>query len=162
VPHQAEVQAIQYFDRAAADRLYATPAMALQNAGLVLLQVVTTMRRKYLVRAFESDASSPWQSSTWSSVSEHAPNRSRGISIRAAGQERQSECRDAVARGPIAHAKSDARAQRRLGESWCGVFRVRRRPLLHARLLMNDSVPSDPQAPMQVPNLRRRRGSGRC
>jgi type IV pilus assembly protein PilF len=53
-------ESVRYFDRAAGDRLYSTPAMALQNAGICLLQVGDREHaEKYLLRAFESDASSP-------------------------------------------------------------------------------------------------------
>jgi type IV pilus assembly protein PilF len=55
-----EREALQYFDKAASNRLYATPAMALQNAGICLVQVGDRDRaEKYLMRAFEADASSP-------------------------------------------------------------------------------------------------------
>jgi type IV pilus assembly protein PilF len=55
-----EPDAMKYFDRAAANRRYATPAMALQNAGICSLQVGDNeTAEKYLMRAFEADASSP-------------------------------------------------------------------------------------------------------
>jgi type IV pilus assembly protein PilF len=55
-----EHEALPYFDRAAANRMYATPAMALENAGMCLKQVGDNDRaEKYLMRAFELDASSP-------------------------------------------------------------------------------------------------------
>jgi type IV pilus assembly protein PilF len=55
-----ERDALAYFDKAASDRLYATPAMALQNAGICLMQVGDNERaERYLMRAFEADASSP-------------------------------------------------------------------------------------------------------
>jgi type IV pilus assembly protein PilF len=55
-----EPESVKYFDRAASDHLYGTPAMALQNAGICLLQVGDRERaEKYLLRAFEADASSP-------------------------------------------------------------------------------------------------------
>jgi len=54
-----ERDSIVYFERAAADRLYATPGMALQNAGVCLLQLNDPVRaEQYLVRAFQVDASS--------------------------------------------------------------------------------------------------------
>src|SRR5690242_5837178 len=44
-----EREAVTYFDRAAADRLYSTPAMALQNAGICLMQIGDNERaEKYL------------------------------------------------------------------------------------------------------------------
>ena len=55
-----ERDATTYFDKAAANRRYATPAMALQNAGICLMQTGDNERaEKYLMRAFEADASSP-------------------------------------------------------------------------------------------------------
>lgn len=55
-----EAESVAYFDRAAASRLYSTPAMALENAGICLLQVgQRDPAEKYLLRAFEADASSP-------------------------------------------------------------------------------------------------------
>lgn len=55
-----ERDALPYFDRAAANRRYATPAMALENAGICLRQLGENDRaEKYLLRAFEADASSP-------------------------------------------------------------------------------------------------------
>jgi type IV pilus assembly protein PilF len=57
---QRERESIRYFDRAAANRLYATPAMAMQNAGVCLFQVGDyNGAERYLKRAFEADASSP-------------------------------------------------------------------------------------------------------
>jgi len=113
-----EVQAIQYFDRAAADRLYATPAMALQNAGLCLLQVGDNDRaEKYLVRAFESDASSPVAKFHLARLylSTHRIDRAEFYyELLAKNGNPNAETLWLGAR--IAHAKSDARAQRRLGE----------------------------------------------
>jgi len=55
-----ERDAMPYFDRAAANHQYSTPAMALQNAGICLMQVGdTTQAEKYLMHALESDATSP-------------------------------------------------------------------------------------------------------
>ena len=55
-----EREAVPYFDKAASNRMYATPAMALQNAGICLMQVGDRDRaEKYLMKAFEADASSP-------------------------------------------------------------------------------------------------------
>ncbi|HEX4584072.1 MAG TPA: type IV pilus biogenesis/stability protein PilW [Burkholderiaceae bacterium] len=55
-----ERDSMKYFDRAASDRLYATPAMALQNAGICSMQIgQNEVAEKYLMRAFEADASSP-------------------------------------------------------------------------------------------------------
>jgi len=58
--NRREAEAVKYFDHAADNRLYGTPAMALQNAGMCLLQIGDRDRaEKYLLRAFEADASSP-------------------------------------------------------------------------------------------------------
>jgi type IV pilus assembly protein PilF len=55
-----ERSAIDYFQRAAANKLYATPALPLQNAGLCLMQVKDYKEAEvYLRRSFEADASSP-------------------------------------------------------------------------------------------------------
>ncbi len=55
-----ERDALPYFDRAAANRRYGTPAMALANAGICLKQAGDSQRaEQYLMRAFEADASSP-------------------------------------------------------------------------------------------------------
>jgi type IV pilus assembly protein PilF len=55
-----ERESIDYFQRAAQDKLYATPAMPLQNAGVCLLQVRDlATSEQYLRRSFELDASSP-------------------------------------------------------------------------------------------------------
>jgi type IV pilus assembly protein PilF len=55
-----ERDALPYFDRAAANKLYPTPAMALQNAGICLKQAGDGQRaEQYLVRALEADATSP-------------------------------------------------------------------------------------------------------
>jgi type IV pilus assembly protein PilF len=55
-----EAESLKYFDRAASDHLYGTPAMALENAGICLVQMGDRERaEKYLSRAFEADASSP-------------------------------------------------------------------------------------------------------
>jgi type IV pilus assembly protein PilF len=55
-----EREAMAYFDKAASNRLYATPAMALENAGICLKQIGDNAKaEKYLMKAFEADASSP-------------------------------------------------------------------------------------------------------
>lgn len=55
-----ERESVDYFTRAAQDKMYATPAMPLQNAGVCLLQVRDLpTSEQYLKRSFELDASSP-------------------------------------------------------------------------------------------------------
>ena len=55
-----ERDSIAYFDRAAADRLYATPARALQNAGICQLRLHDeASAERYLLRALQFDATSP-------------------------------------------------------------------------------------------------------
>lgn len=55
-----EREALAYFQRAAADRLYATPALPLRNAGVCLMQVKDyAAAEPFLRRSFELDASSP-------------------------------------------------------------------------------------------------------
>lgn len=55
-----ERQSIDYFRRAADSKLYATPAMSMQNAGLCLLRVRDTAAAEtFLKRSFELDAVNP-------------------------------------------------------------------------------------------------------
>lgn len=55
-----EREAIDYFRRAAASRLYATPAMPMRNAGICSLRIGDTKAaEEFLRRAFELDAANP-------------------------------------------------------------------------------------------------------
>jgi type IV pilus assembly protein PilF len=55
-----ERESIKYFEKATENRLYTTPAMALENAGVCLFQINDMAgAEQYLKRAFETDASSP-------------------------------------------------------------------------------------------------------
>jgi type IV pilus assembly protein PilF len=55
-----ERESIAYFDHALANRLYETPARALQNAGICLLRVHDdAAAEKYLLRALAADATTP-------------------------------------------------------------------------------------------------------
>ena len=55
-----ERESIDYFKRAAANRLYRTPGLAMQNAGLCMLRLKDTEAAEgYLRRSFELDASNP-------------------------------------------------------------------------------------------------------
>jgi type IV pilus assembly protein PilF len=55
-----ERESIAFFERAAANRLYRTPAMALQNAGICMLRVNDNERAEaYLRQSFQMDASNP-------------------------------------------------------------------------------------------------------
>jgi type IV pilus assembly protein PilF len=55
-----ERDAIAYFDRAVANRLYSSPARALQNAGICLLRGHDEAgAERYLLRALQFDATSP-------------------------------------------------------------------------------------------------------
>lgn len=57
---QRERESLEYFQRAAANRLYATPAMPLRNAGMCMMQVRDfKLAEEYLRRSFELDAASP-------------------------------------------------------------------------------------------------------
>jgi type IV pilus assembly protein PilF len=113
-----ERDALPYFDRAAGNHLYATPAMALQNAGICLMQMADYDRaEKYLKRAFESDASSP--------VAKFQLAR---LYLRTRHYDRAEFYYDLLAKSVdpnaqtlwlgtrIAHARSDARTQQRLAE----------------------------------------------
>jgi type IV pilus assembly protein PilF len=55
-----ERESIDYFRRAADSKLYETPAMAMQNAGLCMLRVKDTKEAEgFFKRSFELDASNP-------------------------------------------------------------------------------------------------------
>lgn len=55
-----ERDSIAHFDRAVADRMYESPARALQNAGICLLRIHDdATAEKYLLRALAADATSP-------------------------------------------------------------------------------------------------------
>jgi type IV pilus assembly protein PilF len=55
-----ERESIAYFERAASNRLYATPGMALRNAGICLLRSGNSERAEEMLRrSFERDASDP-------------------------------------------------------------------------------------------------------
>jgi type IV pilus assembly protein PilF len=57
---QRERESLEYFQRAAANRLYTTPAMPLRNAGTCMMQVRDfKLAEEYLRRSFELDAASP-------------------------------------------------------------------------------------------------------
>jgi len=54
-----EKSSLEYFQRAASNRLYATPALPLQNAGVCLMQMKDYAEAEnYLRRSFETDANS--------------------------------------------------------------------------------------------------------
>jgi type IV pilus assembly protein PilF len=55
-----ERQSIDYFRRASESKLYGTPAMSMQNAGLCMLRVRDTKAaEEFLKRSFELDAANP-------------------------------------------------------------------------------------------------------
>jgi len=55
-----ERQSIEYFRRAAAAKVYSTPAMSMQNAGLCMLRVKDNKAaEEFLKRSFELDAANP-------------------------------------------------------------------------------------------------------
>jgi type IV pilus assembly protein PilF len=113
-----EAESVKYFDRAAGDHQYATPAMALQNAGICLLQVGDREHaEKYLLRAFESDASSP--------VAKYQLSR---LYLDTNRLERAAFYYDLLVKSVdpnaetlwlgvrLAHAKADGRTEQRLGQ----------------------------------------------
>jgi type IV pilus assembly protein PilF len=113
-----ERDALPYFDRAVANRMYATPAMALENAGICLKQVGDNDRaEKYLMRAFELDASSPIAKFQLAQLylKTHRVDRAEFY------YELLSKSVDPSAQtlwlgARIAHAKSDTRTQQRLAQ----------------------------------------------
>ena len=55
-----EQRSLEYFQRASANKLYATPALPLQNAGVCMMQVKDYKAAEtYLRQSFERDATSP-------------------------------------------------------------------------------------------------------
>lgn len=55
-----ERESMEFFQRAAANRLYRTPGLAMQNAGLCMLRVKdTAAAESFLRRSFELDAANP-------------------------------------------------------------------------------------------------------
>lgn len=55
-----ERESVEYFQRAANDRLYRTPGLAMQNAGLCMLRIKDMAAAEgFLRRSFELDASNP-------------------------------------------------------------------------------------------------------
>ena len=113
-----ERDSLSYFDRAAANRLYATPAMALQNAGICLTQIGDNDRaEKYLMRAFEADASSPVAKFQLSQLylRSHRIDRAQFYyELLTRGLEPNAQTLWLGTK--IAHAKSDLTTQHRLSE----------------------------------------------
>ena len=113
-----ERDALTYFDRAADNRQYTTPAMALQNAGICLMQVGDTERaEKYLMRAFQDDASSPVAKFQLARLylKTHRIDRAEFYyDLLGKGVEPNSQMLWLGIR--IAHAKPDPRLQHRLSE----------------------------------------------
>jgi type IV pilus assembly protein PilF len=113
-----EREAVSYFDKAAANRMYATPAMALQNAGICLMQVGDTEHaEKYLTKAFEADASSPVAKFQLAQLYLQTQRLDRaefyyGLLARTVDPNAQTLWLGTK----IAHARSDARTQQRLAE----------------------------------------------
>lgn len=113
-----EREAMPYFDKAASNRLYATPAMALENGGICLRQIGENAKaEKYLMKAFEADASSPV-----------AKFQLAQLYLQTHRLDRAEFYYDLLAKGvdpnaptlwlgtKIAHARADATAERRLSE----------------------------------------------
>jgi type IV pilus assembly protein PilF len=113
-----ERDSLSYFDRAATNRLYATPAMALENAGICLTQIGDNDRaEKYLMRAFEADASSPVAKFQLAQLylRTHRVDRAQFYyELLAKGVEPNAQTLWLGTK--IAHAKPDQIAQRRLSE----------------------------------------------
>jgi type IV pilus assembly protein PilF len=113
-----ERDAVAYFDRATANRLYATPAMALQNAGICLKQIGDNERaEKYLMRAFEADASSPVAKFQLAQLFLQTRRLDRAefyYNLLAKGVDPNAQTLWLGTK--IAHARSDLRTERRLSE----------------------------------------------
>jgi type IV pilus assembly protein PilF len=113
-----ERESIAYFDKAAGDRLYTTPAMALQNAGICLIQIGDNQKgEKYLTRAFEADASSPVAKFQLAQLYLQTHRLDRATfyyELLAKSVDPNAQTLWLGTR--IAHAKADATTQRRLGE----------------------------------------------
>jgi type IV pilus assembly protein PilF len=116
--NRREAEAVKYFDHAADNRLYATPAMALQNAGMCLLQVGDRDRaEKYLLRAFEADASSPIAKYQLARLYLGARKIARAefyYDLLVKSVDPNAETLWLGVR--IAHAKADSRTEQRLGD----------------------------------------------
>jgi type IV pilus assembly protein PilF len=103
-----ERDSIAYFDRAVADRLYSTPARALQNAGICLLRVRDEPGgERYLLRALQFDATSPVAKFQLAQLYLHQ----RRFLFRPAGAHHRVQRRDAVAGGPH-RARQERRGDR--------------------------------------------------
>ncbi len=117
-------ESIPYFDRAAANRLYQTPAMALQDAGICLRQLKDDKAaERYLLRALESDATSPvakFQLAELYLARRQFDRADFYYDLLARSVEANAESTWLGAR--IAHAKGDERQARRLGELLTGRY----------------------------------------
>jgi type IV pilus assembly protein PilF len=113
-----EREAVTYFDKAAENRMYSTPAMALQNAGMCLMQIGDTEHaEKYLTKAFEADASSPVAKFQLAQLYLQTQRLDRaefyyGLLARTVDPNAQTLWLGTK----IAHARSDAHMQQRLAE----------------------------------------------
>ena len=117
-------ESIPYFDRAAANRLYQTPAMALQDAGICLRQVKDDKAaERYLLRALEADATTPVAKFQLAELYLGRRQFDRAdfyYELLARSVEANAESTWLGAR--IAHAKGDERQARRLGELLTGRY----------------------------------------
>jgi type IV pilus assembly protein PilF len=111
-----ERESMAYFDRAAGNKLYGSPAMALQDAGICMLQVGDDQKaEQYLLRAFEADASSPVAKFQLAQLylARHQLDRANFyFDLLTKGAEPTAESLWLGLR--IAHARGDASAERRL------------------------------------------------
>jgi type IV pilus assembly protein PilF len=113
-----ERESLTYFDRAAVDRLYSTPAMALQNAGICLMQIGDNERaEKYLMKAFEADASSPVAKFQLAQLylQTHRPDRAK-FYYELLSKGVDPDAQTLWLGTKIAHARSDRRSERELGD----------------------------------------------
>lgn len=114
-----EREALTYFDHAASSRLYTTPAMALQNAGICLMQIGDNGHAEpYLKRALQADASSPVAKFQLARLylRTHRLDRADFYYQLLAKSLSDPNAQTLWLGARIAHAKSDRAAQRRLGD----------------------------------------------
>jgi len=119
-----EREAVTYFDRAASNRLYSTPAMALENAGICLRQIGEDQRaEEYLKRALEADVTSPVAKYQLARLylDTHRADRAQ-FYYDLLTQTAEPSAQTLWLGARIAHARSDSQTERRLSDELRGRF----------------------------------------